>query len=62
MYITLQEWGELFESTADSAKRERKTRKDREHIKINLGETAIRLIDSIITNLNELRSELQETD
>ncbi|MFC1983842.1 hypothetical protein ACFLVO_02360 [Chloroflexota bacterium] len=58
----LQQWGDLFESTADSSRRERKSRKDRDHTKVNLGEAAIRLIDSITTNLNELRGELQGTD
>ena len=60
--MALQQWGDLFKSTADSSERERKNRKGRDPTKVNLGETAIRLIDSITTNLNELRSDLQKND
>lgn len=62
LFITLQEWGDLFKTTADSTKRKRKTRKGRGNTKANLGEVAIQLVDSVMTNLSELRGELQGTD
>ena len=57
----LQKWGDLFESTVNSSGRGRKSKKGGDRAKVNLGKVAIRLIDSITTNLVELRSELQET-
>ena len=57
----LQQWGDLFESTANSAGRGRKSKKGRDRAKVNLGEAAIRFVDSITATLVELRSELQGT-
>ena len=57
----LQQWGDLFESTANSPGRGRKSKKGRDRAKVNLGEAAIRFVDSITATLVEIRSELQGT-
>jgi len=57
----LQEWDKLFELTSKDTGRGRKSKKGSDRTKINLGEAAIRLVDSITATLVELRSELQGT-
>ena len=57
----LQEWEKLFDPTSKGTGRGRKSKKGTEHAKVNLGEAAIRLVDSITAALVELRSEPQGT-
>jgi hypothetical protein len=54
----LQQWGELFASTPESSGRTRKSKRGGAAT-VNLDEAAVSLIDSIMTTLVELRSELQ---
>jgi hypothetical protein len=54
----LQQWGELFVSTPGSSGRTRKSKRGG-IATVNLDEAAVSLIDSIMTTLGELRSELQ---
>jgi hypothetical protein len=56
----LQEWGEIFVSTSKSSGRTRKGKRSGGSATVNLNEAAVSLIDSIMTTLVELRSELQE--
>jgi hypothetical protein len=55
----LQQWSELFAPTPKSSGRTRKN-KGGCAAKVSLDEAALQLIDSILTTLVELRSELQE--
>ncbi len=56
LLTALQNWADLFESSEDSLGPKRTSKNI---TKIDLGKAALRLIDSISTNLEELRSELQ---
>ena len=55
---TLQEWGEIFASTAKRSERTRKS-KTGGNTKVNLNEAALQLVDSITSTVDELRNELQ---
>jgi len=54
----LQQWGDLFKSTANSPGRGRKSKKKDDGDTPNLSEVALRLVDDLTATLAELRSEL----
>lgn len=60
--IDILQWGELFELSVKSTKGTRKNKKDDKPAIVNLDEAAIKLIDSIMATLVELRGELKEDD
>lgn len=62
VWITLQQWSELFMATDKSAGKTRKNKKGSDSAQVNLDEAATRLIDSITATLVELRGNLQKAD
>jgi hypothetical protein len=60
---SLQEWGSLLDVEDKKAKEKgRRDKKDAGSKDVALGEVTLQLIDEIILDLNELRSEIQNTD
>jgi hypothetical protein len=55
----LQQWGEFFAPESGSSGRARKSKGDGGVTYVNLEEAALQLIDTTMTTLSELRSELQ---
>jgi hypothetical protein len=58
----LQQWGGLFAPESGSSGRTRKSKGDGGVAHVNLEEAALQLIDTTMTTLGELRSELQGVD
>lgn len=56
---SIQEWGELFESTEKGTGRVRKSKTGRNSTKKDFNKVAVQLIDSITATLGELRTKLQ---
>jgi hypothetical protein len=57
-----QQWGEFFAPESGSSGRARKSKGDGGVTSMNLEEAALQLIDTTMTTLSELRSELQGGD
>jgi len=55
----LQQWGEFFAPESRSSGRVQKSKGDGGVTQVNIEEAALQLIDTTMTTLSELRSELQ---